>query len=240
MIPAFRSPGTQGRSAYSRLREKICSQELETGEPITEARVSELLGVGRGPAREALLRLEAERLVRSDGPHRSRYVQYLEDFDTETLQAQFEVREVLDGLAARRAALQLNGAQILKLRELQGRFAAAVKARDRRTRGETSCEIIRIIRSDCGTPLVTTALEACGIYPIDSRQETTEAELASNREWSLRRVADMEAVVNAIAAHDGDAAEAAMRTLVRETCRVMSKWLADRASTGKTPRGGGR
>ena len=37
------------QTAYLRLKEKITGRQLATGAPITEALVSKLLGVGRGP-----------------------------------------------------------------------------------------------------------------------------------------------------------------------------------------------
>src|SRR5688572_4788912 len=194
-----------------RLRAKILRRELDPDAPLTESRVSELLGVGRGPAREALLRLEAERLIRCDGPHKPRYVQYLEDLEPENMEHQLEVLGVLDGLAARRAALQLNGRQVLRLQELVAEIKAAIRRGDPAVRGAASRELHRIIRTESGNPLIPRALEALGILPVGTREESTEKELSSDRRWIAERIAATEAVVEAISAHDPDAAESAAR-----------------------------
>jgi len=215
-----------GQSAYHRLREKITRRELETGVPITEARVSALLGVGRGPAREALLRLQAEKFIRCAGPHQPRYIQYLEDLDPQDVQAQQEVLGVLMGVAARRAALQLNGHQILRLKELCRNLKAAIRKGDAAARGAADRELFGIIRRECGNPLIVTALEACGIVPVGTREASTETELSSDRQWVSRRVAATEAAVEAIAAHDPEAAEAALHDLHRAAADAFKRWIS--------------
>src|ERR1051325_4623930 len=109
---------TQSQSAYARLKIAIERGTFPVGERITEAKVAKHLKVGRGPARESILRLQAEGLIQSAGPCCCRYVQYVEDHTPEKLQQVFEMREVLDGLAARNAALNMTGHQILRLKSL--------------------------------------------------------------------------------------------------------------------------
>ena len=96
-----------------------------------------MLDVGRGPAREALLRLEAEGLVRSRGPHKTRYVSTSKTW-TRRAPPPVEVREVLDGLAARGAALHLTGAQVNRLRGFYRAMDDAVRAGDRLGRGQAT------------------------------------------------------------------------------------------------------
>ena len=207
-----------------RLRDKILSRELDPDAPITEARVSELLGVGRGPAREALLRLEAERLIRCDGPHKPRYIQFLEDLDPERVRAQMEIVGVLDGLAARRAALHLTGQRILRLKELVAELKAAIKRKDPTARGAAAREITAILRNESGNPLISRAIEGCGILPVGTRDAKTEEELSADRAWVTTRIALTERAVAAIAAHDPDAAEAAMRDLAQAAAEAFARW----------------
>jgi DNA-binding GntR family transcriptional regulator len=53
--------------AYAALRRRIMCAELPPGAPLDERELMEALGIGRTPLREAVLRLENERLVRSLG-----------------------------------------------------------------------------------------------------------------------------------------------------------------------------
>jgi DNA-binding GntR family transcriptional regulator len=213
------------QTTTQRLREKIVSGELTTGAPITEALVSKMLGVGRGPAREALLRLEAERLIRCDGPHKPRYIQFLEDLDADTMEHQMEVQGVLNGLAARRAALHLNGARILRLKELCRELKAAIKRGDPPARGAADREIHSIIRKECGNPLIMKAIDACAILPVGTREPSTEKELSADKRWIAERIDCTEAVVDAIAAHDPEAAEAAMHRLARAVADAFTRWM---------------
>ena len=50
-------------SAYDRIKEAILSGELEPGRPLVEAQLAAWCGVSRTPVREALTRLEQDRLV---------------------------------------------------------------------------------------------------------------------------------------------------------------------------------
>jgi DNA-binding GntR family transcriptional regulator len=74
------------------------------GQRLIESDLTELLGVSRGPLREALGRLESEGLVVIE-PHRGAVVRKLSRRDVAEL---FEVREALEGEAARLAALHID------------------------------------------------------------------------------------------------------------------------------------
>lgn len=50
--------------AYSQLKRQIQSDALEPGETILQPKIAKMLGVSRTPAREAIIRLECERLVK--------------------------------------------------------------------------------------------------------------------------------------------------------------------------------
>lgn len=84
-----------------RLRQAILSGELRPGQKLREKELSVLLNVSRTPVREALRLLEQEALVVASGGRGVEVVR-LDLADARDL---YEIREVLDGLAARRAAL---------------------------------------------------------------------------------------------------------------------------------------
>ncbi|HEY0879601.1 MAG TPA: GntR family transcriptional regulator [Zeimonas sp.] len=87
-------------STTERLRAAVLAGDFRPGERLYEERLSQRLGVSRTPIRTALQALAADGLL-DHAPHRGYSVRA---FDTaETLQA-YEIRAVLEGLAARRAA----------------------------------------------------------------------------------------------------------------------------------------
>lgn len=94
------------------LRRRIIFGEIPLGQKITEREVGELLGVGRMPAREALMALEHEGLVVSTSESRS--VLSLEERDLAGL---YRVRGILEELAAAGAAANTTPERALVLEE---------------------------------------------------------------------------------------------------------------------------
>ena len=88
--------------AYGWIKQKIVSLELPPGAVIDEADLRAELELGRTPIREALQRLSSEKLVMIV-PRRGMFVTEIGITD---LQRLFEVRVVLESLAARLAALR--------------------------------------------------------------------------------------------------------------------------------------
>jgi DNA-binding GntR family transcriptional regulator len=86
--------------AYHAIREMIVSLELPPGAVINERGLTERLGIGRTPTREALRRLAQERLVEVY-PRRGMFVTSVEIRDLASLA---ELRSLLESHAARLAA----------------------------------------------------------------------------------------------------------------------------------------
>jgi DNA-binding GntR family transcriptional regulator len=86
--------------AYVELRDRVLTLQLPPGTPINESKLSEELGVGRTPLREAIKRLARESLVEVY-PRRGTFVS---DIQLTDLGAISEVRIELEGLAAGLAA----------------------------------------------------------------------------------------------------------------------------------------
>ncbi len=122
-------------SVYEALRRDILEREFDPGEPLTEQDLSRRYGVSRTPVREALARLERDRLVRVV-PKKGAFVRSVSHDDVREL---YQIREVLEGLAVRLAAPRLDrgelGAFETRFRELRTRGARA-SAGDVRVLGE--------------------------------------------------------------------------------------------------------
>lgn len=86
---------TVGSAATDQLREMIMSGVLVEGSPLRQDDLAARLGVSRTPLREAIARLEAEGLVRTD-PHRGAVV--IKPSIPE-LREVYEIREALEVLA---------------------------------------------------------------------------------------------------------------------------------------------
>src|SRR5580693_8311181 len=90
-------------SVYHRLREQIVSAELPPGYVLREAELAARFGVSKTPLREAFVRLEKDGFV-AIPPYRSAVVG---GYSRQDLREIYEVRELLEGLCAREAALNI-------------------------------------------------------------------------------------------------------------------------------------
>ena len=93
-------PASLADKAYLAIRDQLIMLEIEPGEPIDDDLLSKSLGMGRTPVREALKRLESDRLVVSY----SRRGTFATGMDIADLAHVSEIRVQLEPLAARRAA----------------------------------------------------------------------------------------------------------------------------------------
>ncbi|GEQ98484.1 GntR family transcriptional regulator [Iodidimonas gelatinilytica] len=86
--------------AYRELRERLLRGEFTPGDRLVEDELATLCGVSRTPIREALQKLANDMFVQQI-PNRGTYVMEISETDQEDL---FELRAVLEGVAAARAA----------------------------------------------------------------------------------------------------------------------------------------
>ncbi|MET3719470.1 MULTISPECIES: GntR family transcriptional regulator [unclassified Arthrobacter] len=95
---------SQAEAAYRQLRDKLIMLEIRPGEPINDGQLAAELGFSRTPVREAIKRLEGDHLVVSY-PRRGTFATTV---DFTELADVSEIRELLEPLAARRAADRAN------------------------------------------------------------------------------------------------------------------------------------
>jgi DNA-binding GntR family transcriptional regulator len=105
-------------AATELIREAIVDGRLAPGERLKEEELARELGISRTPVREALLLLQAEGLVQAT-PNRGARVSAHTAEDLDDL---YQLRALLEGYAARRAALAVSEADIAELRASCDRF----------------------------------------------------------------------------------------------------------------------
>ena len=122
LIQAHSLPGLVQRE----LERMILAGDLPAGAQLREAEVASMLGVSRGPVREAFRALEESGLVRLE-KNRGVFVRQIGVDEADQI---FELRAVLDEFAGRRAAQNTTPADIAELRGLVDRMDRAVKGGD--------------------------------------------------------------------------------------------------------------
>jgi DNA-binding GntR family transcriptional regulator len=113
--------------AYREIRRRIFENEMPAGAQFLEQQLAELLNMSRTPVREALIRLEEERLVEVKPRHGVRILPVLPDDMREI----YDLLAELEAVAARRAAERgLTETQLKALEVTTVDMAAALAAGD--------------------------------------------------------------------------------------------------------------
>ena len=107
-------------AATELIRSAIIEGRLEPGRRLKEEELARELGISRTPVREALLMLQAEDLVVTS-PNRGATVRA---YDAQDLHDLYELRALLEGHAARRAAERVSPEEVESLRASCERYDA--------------------------------------------------------------------------------------------------------------------
>lgn len=196
---------------YQRTRRLIVRGELRPGERVTEAALSERLGVSRTPVREVMRRLLAEGLLTWDGGGaRPRVaVTPVSPDDVEQL---YEAAGALEGVAARRVSRLGSDerkalAKELRRRERAFRAAARAKPVDYDALFTAHDAVHRTLMAACAGPATTVLLET--LRPRLDRYEWLYAPMIGP---DFRATyAEHAAIIRAVEAGDGPACERAVR-----------------------------
>ncbi|MDZ7912626.1 MAG: GntR family transcriptional regulator [Rhodococcus sp. (in: high G+C Gram-positive bacteria)] len=101
-------------SVHATLRQQIFSGELPPGTPLSVPALAAKLNVSRTPVREAVQQLIYEGIA----VHTRNAGAKVDSLDANTVRSVFEVRELLDGLAAHRATLNATNDVVEELRDM--------------------------------------------------------------------------------------------------------------------------
>src|ERR671927_1311258 len=123
------APTSLADKAYVAIRDRLIMLAIRPGDPIDDDALARDLGVGRTPVREALKRLEVDRLVVSY-PRRGTFATGMDIADLAHIS---EIRVQLEPLAARRAAERSPRTTRTELDELASQVEALNIARTDRT-----------------------------------------------------------------------------------------------------------
>jgi DNA-binding GntR family transcriptional regulator len=136
------------------LRDAIMSGQLAPGSHLSVPEIARQLGVSRTPAREALLALHRLGLVEV----RPRRGAVVVAGGQEDLRQLFELREALEGMAARLAAGQMPDPDVAALQATVERHRAAVEAADLEAHVQTDLEFHAMIAAGSANPRLAGAI----------------------------------------------------------------------------------
>lgn len=200
--------------AEDRLREAIVTGRLQPNQRLVESELASSLGVSRTVVRMALARLEHEGLVEHER-HRGARVRLVDESEAVEI---LEARAVLEGLAVRRAAERATPEEVAELRQIL----------DEMRRLRVLGDLLAV--SEQNARLHTRLLQIGGHSTANRLIGTLKSQMVRFQYRTIllpgrseRSLAEHHAIIDAIAAGDGDAAEAAMRTHLSQVAEALRR-----------------
>lgn len=199
---------TATERAHAALRVDILSGARGAGTRLGEDALSQELGISRTPVREALQRLVTEGLVEHVAHRGARVVQWSAGDLAET----FELRALLEGQGARRAAARATAADVAGLRELCTRMERSIspghpRDLDALTTGNSAFHA-RLLEL-AASPRLTAMVAGVVHVPLVMRTFDRYSDHALTRSQHHHRE-----ICDALSRRDGEWAESVMRSHV--------------------------
>lgn len=206
----------QGQTAYRQLLAEIRQGALMPGARLRETELAERLGISRTPVREAIRQLEADGLV-THLPRQGATIRRLDHGEVIEL---YEMRAVLEGTAARLAAKMALPVEIDELLALNAQLADAPPGR---AAEDANRQFHRTLSDAARNRYLLKAINALQKTLLILGPTTL-----SEEQRRVDAVAEHDAVIAAIAAREGAAAENAMKAHIDAALRARIRGMRGR------------
>ena len=123
---SFRERKSLGQDVFEYLKNAIIDQTIEPGSRLVESKIADMLGISRTPLREALHKLEREDWIEKNPSGGFQVVTLTKDDIEET----FGIRSVLEAYAARLAAENHKGKDLLPLEKKMKEYQKCLELKD--------------------------------------------------------------------------------------------------------------
>jgi DNA-binding GntR family transcriptional regulator len=221
----YRGHHNAAEAVHMTLREAILHGVLPAGHALGEIQLAGVFGRSRTPIREAILKLESEGLA-ARFPRRGLVVAQI---TREEVLEVYAVREVLDGLSARLAALGTLPTELDRLVWLNDRLRAAADHGDANGMIQLNIEFHEAIGQSSRNSLLQEFMRR--IHEWVRRFEDTTMSFPGR---GLEAVAEHETLIDAIRAHDAEAAERIARAHMNRARQIRINMIQS-AAAGDAP-----
>ena len=207
---------------YGKIKKMILDGELSPGIRIRQNELAARLGVSKTPLLSALRMLETQRLVTSI-PRRGYYVSSI---TMEEMLEIYEIRTVLEGLAARRAAARITEAQKRRLRAFFTGFGTFDDPDQLQRYAVEDRRFHEYVVLLAGAELLDSIVKTFNVMVLSYRTVNRWGQIRGPEET----LDEHRTIIEAICAGDPDRAETLMRTHVgRSQARLVEEIAAERA-----------
>jgi len=201
------------QKVYQILKTMIIERQLLPGDKIPQEKLAEDLGISRTPLVNALKFLEKEKLVQCI-PRRGFFVRL---FSRKEMISIFELREVLEGLAARRAALNISQNEIKELRGFFRQFVSVRDIRDIKAYAREDRRFHEFLLNIGAKEFLKSILETYNIMSFSYQTVSAEGLVRPPHETIHEHLA----IINAIGKRDAESAEGLMRRHLSNSAAVL-------------------
>ena len=203
------------QKVYQVVKAMIIDRVLKPGEKIPQEKLANELGISRTPLISALKFLEHEKLVEVK-PRRGFFVRL---FTEKEMIAIFEIREVLEGLAAKRAATQITDEECDTLKKIFLPFKGQKNITDIVAYSKADKQFHTLITSISSREFLTAMLQTFNVISLAYQYGNKEGLIIHPNDT----VKDHEMIIDAICNHDPEQAEALMRNHFKKAIAILKE-----------------
>ena len=207
------------QKVYQVIKTMIEDRTLLPGQKIPQDKLSKELGISRTPLIGALKFLEHEKLVEVK-PRRGFFVRL---FDTKEMIGIFEIREVLEGLAARRAAQCITDKECKTLTQIFSDFKNQTDITDISAYSKADRKFHTLITKLASREFLTTMLQTFNIISLAYQNVPSEGLIRNPNET----IKDHEAIIDAICSREPENAENLMKLHFKKAIDILRQQIDD-------------
>jgi DNA-binding GntR family transcriptional regulator len=205
------------QKVYQILKSMIIERQLLPGDKIPQEKLAEDMGISRTPLVNALKFLEHEKLVQSI-PRRGFFVRL---FDKAEMISIFELRELLEGLAVRRACQNITEKEIDQLKGFFRQFIGLKEITDIKAYAREDRRFHNLLTEIGAKEFLKSILETYNIISFSYQSALSEGLVRSPDETIHEHLA----IIAAISKRDADSAERMMRQHLSNSAAVLRRSL---------------
>ncbi len=203
--PLWQSPVTSADRVLHAIQQAIVEGDIPAGSKISEPELARRFDVSRAPLREALARLERCHLIERIPNMGARVV----TLSAQGLEALYQIREELEGLACRLAAENMSDEEIHQLNQLLDQHLSTQRVREGESYYQEAGDLdfhYRIILGSKNSYLINMLCNE--LYYL---VRMYRVQMGMNGPRVSRAFDEHKAILNAIANRDGELADLLMR-----------------------------
>lgn len=207
------------QKVYQVIKNMIEDRTLLPGHKIPQEKLAKELGISRTPLISALKFLEHEKLVEAK-PRRGFYVRL---FSTREMISIFEIREVLEGLAARRTAECITAEQCEELKNIFADFDGVEDITDIQAYSRADRKFHTMITRIASREFLTTMLQTFNIISLTYQNVRSEGLIQRPN----KTIVDHIRIIEAICSRKSEKAERLMRQHIQSGINVLKEQNGD-------------